>query len=149
MPVIPPAGVSPAGFFLGATGTDPGAPPGILADAIDPETGEYLSIVRSYDPTDAAVLTAIRTQAKSGSAVQNVGQKYHEATHVLPSLPDFLRQETEWALRHLTESGQISLETVDVVEGDDWAEVQIEYINVARQKRQKAVLPLTELLGTA
>src|SRR5438034_4344738 len=36
--LIPPAGLTPAGLFVPQTFDDPTLPPGILADAIDPQT---------------------------------------------------------------------------------------------------------------
>jgi hypothetical protein len=147
-PVIPPAGVSPAGFFVPVTYVAPGEPVGILADPIDPRTGEYLSLERGFDPTDAAVLTALRTVRGSGSAVLEVGQRFQDATHVTDATATFLFQEVELALRHLVHTGQIRLERVSVVAepGKDFAEAAIFYVNLARGEERIAVLPFAAQL---
>lgn len=146
---IPVAGTTPAGFFIPVLFVAPGAPTALLADPIDFETGEYLSIERGYDPTDAAVMTALRTVRASGSAVEDVGQKFREHQLVDLGLPTFFREEVSFALRHLVDSGQIRLLSVAVVTLDDTGEVQIHYINVARSQDRKIVAPLTQLLPRA
>lgn len=142
LPVIPPAGVSLAGFFVPALYEDPGAPPGILADAIDPATGEYLSIERGFDPTDAAVLTALTVVRGSGSAVADVGQRYQDLERVDDTAAQFIASETSRALKRLVDSRQVVLERVAPLLGDDWAELQIEYRNVPRGQRRDPQLPL-------
>jgi hypothetical protein len=141
-PVIPPAGVSLAGFFLPVLYENPGAPPGILADAIDPATGDYLSIERGFDPTDAAVLTALTVKRGSGSAVTDVGQRYQDLERVDDTAEQFISAETERALRRLVESRQVAFERVTPVIGDDWAEVQVIYRNLPRGQRRDPQLPL-------
>jgi hypothetical protein len=141
-PPIPPAGVSLAGFFIPVLYEDPGAPAGILADAIDPATGEYLSIERGFDPTDAAVLTALTTKRGSGAAVTDVGQRYLDLQRVDSTAPQFILAETERALKRLIDSRQIALDRVTPVLGDDWAEAQVVYQNVPRMQRRDPQLPL-------
>ena len=141
-PVIPPAGVTLAGFFIPVLYEDPGAPSGILADAIDPATGEYLSIERGFDPTDAAVLVALTVKRGSGSAVADVGQRYQDLQRVDETAPQFIVAETERALRRLIESRQITLEGVTPAMGDDWAEAKVVYHNVPRGQRRAPQLPL-------
>jgi len=141
-PVIPPAGVSLAGFFLPVLYEDPGAPPGILADPIDPATGEFLSIERGFDPTDAAVLTALTVKRGSGSAVTDVGQRYQDLQRVDGTASQFIVAETERALSKLVDTKQITLEAVTPVLGDDWAEARVVFRNVPRGQRRDPQLPL-------
>lgn len=141
LPVIPPAGVSLAGFFMPVLYEDPGAPPGILADAIDPVTGDYLSIERGFDPTDAAVLTALTVQRGSGSAVETVGQRYQDLERVDDTAAQFLAAETERALKRLVDSRQVIVDSAALL-GDDWAEVHVSYRNVPRGQRRDPQLPL-------
>ena len=133
-----------AAFFLPNTKAGDG-PPGILADAIDFATGEYLSIERSYDPTDAALFTAVRTVRGSGSAVEDVGQRYHEHPLVDDGLEMFLRQETEFAVRHLTESKQIKALSVAIATADDYGEVAYKYENIAQQRERTALARMNEI----
>jgi hypothetical protein len=121
--------------------------PAMLADPIDFRTGEFLSIEQGYDPTDGAVFTALRTVRGTGSAVQDVGQKFHEHQRVDPQLEPFMREETSFALQHLTETRQIELESVGVLMDDDYAELQLKYFNVAEQQQRIAQARTTELVG--
>lgn len=145
-PTIPPPLAS---FLVPIEHVEPGAPVGMLADPIDPQTGDYLSIERGFDPTDAAVLTALSTVRGTGSAVLETGQRFRDATHVTPATATFLRQEVELALRHLIESGQIRLESVSVLTGEDYAEVAVHYANLARGEHRTAVLPWQSQLPKA
>jgi len=147
-PVIPPAGVTPAGFFLPVKFAFSNTPIAMLADPIDPATGELLSIERGFDPVDAAVINALRTRRGSGSAVESVGQRFRDATHVTPQLASFMREEVRLALLSLSSSNQIRLESVEVVEGDDYADVIIEYVNVVRGEQRSVAVALGQLLGS-
>jgi hypothetical protein len=144
-PALPPGGSSLSGFWIPILYEDPGAPPGILADPIDPATGEYLSIERSFDPTDAAVLTAITTERRSGASVMTVGQRFRDLQLVTNSTPQDVRAEASLALKRLTDSGQIQIEQLLPVAEDDWAEVTIRYRNVPRAKTQAPQLALGRL----
>jgi len=147
--VIPQAGITPAVFFVPVNFAVTGEPLGMLSDPIDFATGELLSIERGYDPTDAAVFTALRTVRGSGSAVEDVGHRLQDAKLVTPQLESFFREEVRLALDHLTSSNQIRIESVVVVELHDAAEVQITYWNVARNKERVVGLALNQLLGRA
>lgn len=146
---MPPAGTSPAVFFLPVEFQTTGRPIAMLADPVDPATGELLSIERGFDPTDAAVITALRTIRGSGSAVENVGNRYRDATHVTPELTSFMREETRLALEHLTSTNQIRLDAVTVLTEGDTANLVVEYVNLARQQDRKVHLLLGALLGSA
>lgn len=54
--VIPPAGISASNFFSPTPFVDPSRPPGILADDVDPKTGEIVSLFTGLDPTDGAII---------------------------------------------------------------------------------------------
>lgn len=140
---LPPAGIS--SFFLAENFVDPGAPKGILADPIDPRTGELLSIERGFDPTDAAVLAALAIKRKTGAAVMETGQRYQDVTHLGDSARSALRQETELALKHLVDSAQIRLERdVPVLdEENQLAEVPVYWRNIARGEDRGLSIPLS------
>jgi len=120
--------------------------PAMLADPIDFKTGELLSIERGYDPTDGAVFTALRTVRGSGSAVEDVGQKFHEHQLVDPQLEPFMRQETEFALVHLVETKQVEFASAVVVQGDDFGEMQLKYRNLVQQRDREAAARLSDIV---
>lgn len=121
--------------------------PALLADGVDFRTGELLSISRGYDPTDGAVFTALRTVRASGSAVEDVGQKFHEHQLVDPQLEPFMRQETDFALNELVEAKQIELRSVAVLQDNDWAEVQVKYFNAAQAVDRTAAARVQDIAG--
>lgn len=146
---IPLAGVTPAVLFTPVNYRTTGVAIAMLADPIDPATGELLSIERGFDPTDAAVINALRTVRGSGSAVEDVGQRFADAKHVTPQLEAFLREEVRLALNGLTSTNQIRLESVAIETVDDTANVHIVYTNIARGVERPVNLPLGSLLGRA
>ncbi len=133
-PVVPPVGTSLAGFFLEERFVDETAPPGILADAIDPRNGEYLSISCGFEPTDAAVLAALGIKRGSGAAVESVRQRVQDLEILDPSAPGFIRVEKERALGNLMGDKQIVLEKVTLLTENTWAEAQIVYHNKAQDR---------------
>jgi hypothetical protein len=139
---VPLALVSPTIFFTPVNVTVPGKPIAMLADPIDPATGELLSIERGFDPTDAAVINAVRTVRGSGSAVEDVGHQFGSATHITPKLEISLREEARLALENLTSSKQIVMQEVSVQTEDTEAGVLLVYENVAKGERRELGLPL-------
>lgn len=145
---IPAAGVTPLSYFLGTQGIAPGEVVPILADPIDPLTGEYLSLFRGFDPTDAAMLTAFRTKRGTGSAVANVGQRFSDAKKIDPYLEPFLREEVRLASKDIVDAGDATIDSVTLNEvGGTAVELYVKWQNVARQKQQAAALPLNGLVG--
>lgn len=143
-----PGSLSPlSALLLGTPYVQPGEVVAIMADAIDVSTGDYLSIERGFDPTDAAFLTAMRTVRGSGSAVENVGQRFGDATHVNPELPAFMREEVRLATKELVDAGDLRIERVETTPFGDAAETMIEWFNVARQKSRDVRLPPSLLVG--
>lgn len=130
--------VFPDGFFVPQTHDDGESPPGIVADAIDPRTGEYLSISRGFDPTDGAVLTALSVVRGSGSAVTDTGQRFQDLQLVDSSAQTFIDQEARRALKRLKDSSQIAIEKVEPTTEGDWGEVLVQYQNIAKGRRQQA-----------
>lgn len=147
-PAIPQAGVTPIGFFVPIVYAVPGEPIGMLADPIDVTTGDYLSIERGFDPTDAAVLTAVRTVRGSGSAVENVGQRFADHPRVDNQLEPFMREEVRLTLDHLVQAGDIAIERVTVTPIGDSCETYIEWRNLARDKAQAVTLGPRLLVGS-
>lgn len=149
MPFVPQAGVTPAVFFVPVTFKVTGAPIAMLADPIDPATGELLSIERGFDPVDAAVINVMRTVRGSGSAVEDVGQRFGDATHINPKLEAFLREEVRIAFEPLVNAGQVSIEQVSLETIDTEAGLLVVYKNIPANKQRSTFLPLASLVGRA
>jgi hypothetical protein len=129
---IPPAGLAPAGFFVPQKFTDPSAPPAILADAIDPETGEYLSISRGCDPIDQQVLIAMTAERGSGSALENDGQKFGGIRKITETTEALIDGEARRALARLVDARDIRVRRVyaNAQPDNDWGEVSVDYENL-------------------
>jgi hypothetical protein len=117
--VIPPSGVSPAGFFVQATFVDPGLPPGILADAIDPTTGEYLSIRQGMHPIDAQVLLAMSVERKSGASVMDDGQDFKTVRKVDEQAQSLIEAKTRLILKRLIDNNDIAIIALTAVAAAD------------------------------
>lgn len=141
---IPPAGLAPAGFFVPQTFAAPSDPPAILADAVDPQTGEYLSISRGMDPVDQQVLIALTLKKGSGAAVADDGQEFEKIRKVDESSSRLIDAEARRALARLVQQRDIRVRSVLPNSDSDWAEVVVNYENaraVGDRRKQKKVFP--------
>lgn len=125
--------LTPPDYFLKqARPLGAGEPPAIIADAIDVRTRDYLSIERSFDPTDAAVLQSMMVQEATGTAVLNTGNRWAEIKIKVPSFAAHVKAEGQRSLQHLADAGDIEYLATDLEEADDWGEVTQRYRNLAR-----------------
>lgn len=118
MPSIPPAGYSPASAFTLVIHEPPTVPVPILADLIDPKTGEYLSLEDSATIADGLVVTLLRTRRDSGAAVQGVGQRFRELRNVDSDTPVLAESMAREALAPAVTAGIIELRTVAAATND-------------------------------
>jgi hypothetical protein len=141
--VIPPFGVHPIGHFVPGDPTRRLGPAGILADKIDPNTNDFLSIVVGDDPIDAQVSVAFRTERRSGAAVMDTGQRFLDIRKLTDDADELIMGEAREALRLLLQREDIELESAAVVRGADagtgadWAELTVAYINRRSQDRTR------------
>jgi hypothetical protein len=82
MPSIPPAGITPASAFVVASYPPQEPPTAILADRINPLTGEFESLLEGRGLADAMLIQALRVQRGTGAAVRDVGNRFREITHI-------------------------------------------------------------------
>lgn len=145
---FPPACGFPVGDPPTPEFSELGGPALFLADAIDPTTGEYRSIQRGVDPTEAAAIELLRVRRKSGSAVQDQGQRFDQIESVDDQLAFRIRSEIEYAWRNLISSGQIRIDELKIDGEGDTANVRILFTNLVTGKsnRPGLVVPLLALL---
>ena len=143
--VIPPAGVSAAGFFSlsGVPFIDPAKPPVILADLLRASDGEQLSVLTGVHPVDAAVMEAFRLSKGTGAAVTNDGQEFRKIRKVGPSTERQLRDEASRVLAPFVERGDVSIEALESEAGTgntgtDGGAVFVGYVNLRTGKKDKA-----------
>lgn len=128
MPVV----TAPAGLFVSQKFADPRKPPGILADAIDPKTGEYLSISKGMDPIDSQVIVALTVVRASGSAVTDDGQTFSEIRKIDGSTGTLIGSRAKLALKRLTENRDIGIQQLasQANPDDESAALALQYKNL-------------------
>jgi hypothetical protein len=136
-PIVAAAGVSAASFGAPTEFVSPAKPPAILADNIDPATGEYLSILSGIHPVDSHVITALRTHRGSGVSVMATGQRFRDVRKVDDAFARRIQDECEIALAHLIERRDIRLEKLSVVEDSDTGHLYFEYYNLRAANRNE------------
>lgn len=147
MPSIPLAGATPAGLFIPNDFVPRGEPVGILADAIDIETGELLAIDAGYDPDDAWIINTLRTVRGSGSAVENTGRDFSSVTHVSPEDEADLKQQIRAALKPQLERRAIVITELTVLSIEDAFEVHLAYSRAVDGRERELTLQLGDLIG--
>lgn len=138
---IPPAGLAPAGLFVPQIFADPAGPAAILADAIDPKTGEYLSISRGMDPVDQQVLIAMCQRRNSGVALANDGNEFAKIRKVDESAARLIDGETRRCLAKLVARRDISVVGIypNADPSNDWAEVALDFQNLRSRGERRRV----------
>lgn len=113
MSSIPFAGISPASAFeiIGQAESEP--PPAIVADMIDPATGDFLSVVDSATIADGLVVHLMRTQRGSGAAVLEFGQRFREIRHVTSDSPELAESMVREALQPAVDAGVVRFEQIE------------------------------------
>lgn len=141
MPSIPPAGYSPASAFQLVGHAVAGDPVPILADSIDPKTGEYLSIEDSASIADGLVVTLLRTQRDSGAAVIGFGQRFREVRHVDDQSSVLAESLAREALQPALDAGIVSFRQLSgtVNESDPTqVDVAIDYLDLLAPADQQS-----------
>ena len=140
--IIPPAGVSPLGFFAPVEFVGPERPPAILADLIDPKTGDYRSILRGMHPVDSQVLTRVRTRRGTGASVRDIGNLFGTFELVDEHAPQQAKFEAQRMLDDLVVRGDISIDDVraDELTPGDGVALILFFTNLRTKKPGKVAL---------
>ena len=117
MPIPPAAG--PAAAFTLNPFAEPARPPAILADKIDPESREYLSITEGYGIADGLVVTLLGTERGSGAAVGNLGQRFREVRYVEDNAGALLESLAVEALQPGRDAGVLRFDAIARVDAAD------------------------------
>jgi len=140
MSSIPPAGFSPASAFdiIGHAESEP--PVAILADSIDPATGDYRALDESASIADGLVVNLLRIQRGSGAAVLEFGQRFREVRHVTTESPELVESIVREALAPASEAGIVRFDRI-AAEADpsDGSQLNagIEYIDLLAPPRDQ------------
>jgi hypothetical protein len=140
MPSLPPASTSPASAYELVDIVEHRAPPAILADMIDPVTGEYLSLTKSRPLADAFAIEALRVQRGSGAAVRDTGNRFHELRNVESNATEIIASMADEAFADAARAGVAELVDVTVeVDAADGSQTNtvIEYRDLLAPRDQQ------------
>ncbi len=118
-----------AGVFLPPPSTPPASPspplplpPLVLADVIDPTTGDAVSFLAGADPVEAALQWQFTVRQGSGSALGTNGHRLHTITKATPQAPMQLEGEVRRVAQKFVGRGQLAdLDVAATVEGESTA----------------------------
>lgn len=134
---IPLAGVTPASSFE-LNGFEPQLPPvAILADDIDPATGEFRTITRSAKLSDSLVSYLMSIQRGSGAAVRSFGHRLREIRQVEDQSVELVVSYLRQALEPATRAGMIRIDRVTAtVNASDPTQIDpvVEYVDLLEQR---------------
>jgi len=142
---IPAAGLAPAGLFVPQLFADPSGPAAILADAIDPRTGEYMSIAKGMDPVDQQVLIAMGQVKNSGVALAHDGNEYSKIRKLDESAARLIDAETRRCFERLVAQRDIAIEKVyaSADPDSDAAGVGLNFRNLRTSTKRRRVARVT------
>ena len=124
-----------------------GEPPNVLADYIDPETGDFASLVYTYDPVDAMVINALKTVRGSGAAVTSIGTKFRDIKKIDNAIQLRITTEIETALSVLLKRGDIRMDgyEFEVLKEQQAVQITVKWKNLRnfdnKQRSVFAILP--------
>lgn len=117
MPIVPPAGISPAATFQPWSPVAGTPPPQILAEKRDPTTGELLSLFEGAPPVVALLVEQLRTVRGSGASVADVGTAIADIRYNDDQAPAKLLAEMHRILDPMVAAGQLQVLELDVAAG--------------------------------
>ena len=118
-----------------------GAQPPILAERIDPKTGDLATILEGDDPTDAAIQWQALVRQGSGAALGDNGNRLHTITKGTEDAPTRIADEGRRIMSKFVTRGDVSEVAVtgDVVGGSTaTASLAISYRNNHTSKKSVA-----------
>ncbi len=138
MPSIPPASFSPASAFELVGHAAQQDPVPILADLIDPSTGDFESIEESATIADGLVVQLMRVQRGSGAAVLTFGQRFREVRNVQADTPELIDSLAREALQPARDAGIVDFQSLSTsVNPNDPTQTDtvVEYLDLLAPKK--------------
>ena len=136
----PPPASTPASAFTEQVAAEQQVAPAILADKIDPDTGDFLSIVEGWGIVDGAVIHAMRVERGTGASVRETGNRFKTVRHVEEQNAELLESLAEEALRPLIDQGMARLDgfAAETEEGDGTQQnTELQYVDLVTAKPNK------------
>jgi len=127
----------PAALTSGVELIGPSKPPAILADDIDPQTGEFRSLLRGVHPVDGMVVVALRTQRGTGASVPDVGSGLATLDKVDDTLPARIKFEIQAALASLVKRKLVRIGSIVSAQAGDGSSAYCEYTNLLTNQTRR------------
>ena len=137
--IVQPSGVSAAGTYVpGVDSIDPAKPPALLCDAIDPATGELLTLFSAPNPVDAAVQHAFMASRRTGAAVPDHAQQFRRIRKMGDSVAREIEDEARRVLAPFVARKLVEVLRVDVATDEDHqlAGASVAYRNRLSEQRK-------------
>jgi len=125
-----PIGSMPVSAFDETPAPRTPSPVPILADYVDPETGEIVALLASRSPVDGALIEGVRVERGSGPAVELVGNTLREIRHTDDSSVAEAQSRARDGVRELERLGLVRLATVNVAVESDAMQVDVEVVDL-------------------
>ncbi|MHC4501010.1 MAG: hypothetical protein ACYS21_18065 [Planctomycetota bacterium] len=128
-----------------------GAPSPLLAENIDPETHDYVSLTSGVHPIDSQVIIALKVARNSGASVTEDGQRFTTVKKITNTVKTQIESLVREALGRLIAQQDIeyfgtTFETVDP--GNQTINATVQWANLRAADDQVRSAPLT-VKGTA
>lgn len=113
---------------------------GFLADALDPRTGELLSISTGVHPIDAEVVFVLRAAFNAGPALQGVGTRFGDLRKITDETSIEIAKIIREALDRFVKRGDIRIDKILTAQGardlgaSDMAAALVVYTNLQTGK---------------
>lgn len=140
---VPPSGITPAASFELAGFEPQLPPPTILADKLDPATGDFASLTETRTVADGLVTYLLGVRRGSGAAQRSFGHRFREIRHADEQAPELLESFCREALQPGIDSETIRFRRVEAeIDAGDGTQVNatIDYVDLlaSRQDRDKS-----------
>ncbi|MFZ5896803.1 MAG: hypothetical protein ACOY0T_37450 [Myxococcota bacterium] len=124
------AGALPLGSYAEALASPPVGPVPILADYVDPETGDIIDLLRTRTPVDGALIEGLRVERNSGPAVALVGHTMREIRHLDDTSVAESASRAREGYRELERLGLLRTSKVEVNTDNDAMEISVEIVDL-------------------
>lgn len=127
---LPPIGITPTSSFELEGFAPQLEAPAILADKIDPVTGDFASLTEGLGVADGMVIQGMRVQRGSGAAVRAYGQRFREVRFNDGKATETMKSYAREALKPAVDSGTLRFVSLkSEIDDEDPTQIQttIEY----------------------
>ena len=127
-----PSSSSPVGSPV-STPAALGPPSPLLADNIDPSTGDFASLFVGIDPIDAQVINAVKIVRGSGASVTEDGMRLADIRKIKDDTQDDIKGQVRRALSRLIQNQDIRFlgTSFDYLEkGSQFIQIRVQWVNL-------------------